>query len=134
MKTLSLLFFILSFFSVDSLNGQQLSYKPVNPNFGGSYLNYSWLLSSANAQNPFDDQDTDLGINNSPVGGFSDSVKRQILNQLTRDFFSEDGSGSEMEPGSYEVGGLVIDIVETRTGTLITIIDTGTGETTEIIL
>ena len=136
MKTLSLLilFALLSF--GNQLYGQQLNYEPVNPNFGGSYLNYSWLLSSANAQNPFDDQDMSSGLDNSPLSNFEDSIKRQILNQLTRGMFGngtgEGGIGTE--PGTYEVGGLVITIDETRTGSILTIIDSQTGEYTEIIL
>ncbi len=35
---------------------QQLVYKPVNPAFGGDTFNYQWLLSSANAQNQFDEK------------------------------------------------------------------------------
>lgn len=135
MKT-KLVFTLFLIFAVSSnLDAQQLNYRPVNPNFGGNYLNYSWLLSSANAQNPFDDQDSKYGMNNSPVGSFSDSVKRQILNQLTRGLFNGEGSGGiGMEPGSYEMGGLVITIDDTRNGSIITIIDTDTGESTEIIL
>jgi len=32
---------------------QQMVYKPMNPAFGGDGYNYQWLLSSANAQNPY---------------------------------------------------------------------------------
>lgn len=134
MKTLALFTLFLAFMVPNTLSAQQLNYRAVNPNFGGNYLNYSWLLSSANAQNPFDDQDSKFGMNNSPVGGFSDSVKRQILNQLTRGLVSGEGSGIGMEPGSYEMGGLLITIDNTRGGSIITIIDTDTGESTEIIL
>ena len=34
--------------------GQQLTYEPINPAFGGDTFNYQWLLSSANAQNSFE--------------------------------------------------------------------------------
>ena len=33
--------------------GQQLTYEPINPAFGGDTFNYNWLISSANAQNGF---------------------------------------------------------------------------------
>jgi curli production assembly/transport component CsgF len=130
MKTILLTLFIciLSQFC----NAQQLSYTPVNPNFGGSYLNYSWLLSSANAQNPFDNKQNEM-FSQSVIGGFSDSIKRQILNQLSRSLFGTDGRG-DVEEGTIEVGGLIITIENTRTGSIITIIDSETGETTEIIL
>lgn len=130
MKTF--LFTILLFVICQFGKAQQLSYTPVNPNFGGNYLNYSWLLSSANAQNSFDNQENNL-LSKSIVNGFSDSLKRQILNQLSRSLLGTDGT-SEVEEGTIELGGLLITIENTRTGSIITIIDSETGETTEIIL
>lgn len=133
--TLLIIFILTAWFTVQA---QQLTYKPANPNFGGNYLNYSWLLSSANAQNPYDDSTLSMNLNNSPVSGFSDSIKRQILNQLTRNLFgggaSGEGGNGGFEPGSFEIGGLYITIDNTRSGSIITIIDIQTGETTEIII
>lgn len=134
MKTFSQISLILLFSISLKTSAQQLSYEPVNPNFGGNYLNYSWLLASANAQNPFDNQDTGLKLQNSALSNFSDSIKRQILNQLSRGLFSEDGSGVDNETGTFEIGGLIISIENIRGGSIITIIDSETGETTEIIL
>lgn len=134
MKTFSQISLILLFSISLKTSAQQLSYEPVNPNFGGNYLNYSWLLASANAQNPFDNQDTGLNLQNTALSNFSDSIKRQILNQLSRGLFSEDGSGVDNETGTFEIGGLIISIENIRGGSIITIIDSETGETTEIIL
>ena len=41
--------------------GQQLVYTPINPAFGGSEFNYAWMLSSAESQNKFED-DQDFGL------------------------------------------------------------------------
>lgn len=125
-----ILFFTGLFFTGQTGFSQQLKYQPVNPNFGGNYLNYSWLLSSANAQDPFK-EDSKFGME-SALGNFSDSMKRQILNQLSRSLL--DGEEITGEEGTFEAGGLIIDISNTRTGTIITIIDPETGESTEIIL
>lgn len=137
MKTKYFIFLLMMFCYTTLIFGQQLTYKPVNPNFGGNYLNYSWLLSSANAQNPYDDANMNSGYNNSPVSSFSDSVKRQILNQLTRNLLGN-GTGGDAgigdQPGTFEIGGLVITVENTRSGSIITIIDTQTGETTEILI
>ncbi len=38
------------------------------------------------------------------------------------------------EDGTFEIGGLIITIEDIRGGSIITIIDSQTGETTEIIL
>lgn len=136
MKTLSIIVSIIIFSLCSKIEAQQLSYKATNPAFGGNYLNYSWLLQSAEAQNPFK-QTSNFGYDNSPINTFSDSVKRQVLNQLTRGLFggeSGTGSGSGFESGTYDIGGLVITIDDTRTGSVITIIDTDTGESTQIII
>src|SRR5690606_25439462 len=60
---------------------QQLVYTPVNPNFGGNPLNYSGLLASANAQNKFDDNQR--SSNSSLLDNFSETIKSQILSQLS---------------------------------------------------
>ncbi len=133
MKTISLLIFTLLFLLCINSSAQQLNYRPVNPNFGGNYLNYSWLLSSANSQNSFDDQESNVGFNSSAIDSFSDNIKRQILNQLSRSLFNN-GDGAGNEEGTFEIGGLIITIEDIRGGSVITIIDSETGESTEIIL
>jgi len=136
MKTLYIIASIIFISLCSKIEAQQLSYQPINPAFGGNYLNYSWLLQSAEVQNPFK-QTADYGYNNSPISTFSDSVKRQVLNQLTRGLFGGEtgsGSGSGLESGTYDVGGLIITIDDTRSGSIITIIDTDTGESTQIII
>ena len=54
MKNLSyfFLFICLLFFS-GNVFSQQLTYTPINPSFGGSPLNGSWMLGEAQAQNGF---------------------------------------------------------------------------------
>lgn len=111
---------------------QQLVYTPVNPNFGGNPLNYSGLLASANAQNKFDDNKN--SSNTSLLDNFSETVKRQILSQLSRGLFEDSENLEDLEEGTFEIGDLIISIDETRNGTVIRIIDNKTGETTEIIL
>src|SRR5690606_6631574 len=107
-------------------------YTPVNPNFGGNPMNYSGLLASANAQNQFDDKNN--LFNSSLLDNFSETVKRQILSQLSRKLFDDNEDLSNLESGTFEIGGLIISIDDTRTGTVIRIIDNETGEVTEIIL
>jgi curli production assembly/transport component CsgF len=133
MKIISqLLLTVLMCFCINA-SAQQLTYKAVNPNFGGNYLNYSWLMSSANAQNPFDNKENS-SLTSNLLSSFSDSMKRQILNQLTRSLFSGSDGGMFPSEGSIEIGGLIITIEDIRNGTIITIIDSETGESTEIIL
>lgn len=131
MRTIVFTLIAISFAGVSGY-GQQLVYTPVNPNFGGNPMNYSGLLASANAQNQFDDKNN--LFNSSLLDNFSETVKRQILSQLSRKLFDENEDLSNLESGTFEIGGLIISIDDTRTGTVIRIIDNETGEVTEIIL
>ncbi len=132
---ISFLFAVFMLMGFSMVYGQQMVYKPVNPNFGGNPLNYSGLMASAEAQNQFKEENSFGLLNQSPLSQFSESIKRQILSELTGDLLGKDESGkADLETGTTEVGGLVIDVVETRSGSVITIIDTETGESTQIAL
>lgn len=139
MKNIYLLIFIAVCLLSYSAKSQELVYEPVNPNFGGSYLNYNWLLASAKAQNPFDDTDNGFNNDRNALNQFSESTKRQILNKLSRQYLDgaqpgDQGNGVDSENGTFEIGGLVIKVEEVRNGSMINIIDTDTGESTQIIL
>ncbi|WKW46356.1 curli assembly protein CsgF [Myroides sp. JBRI-B21084] len=126
---LTIVLFFAAFFTSYA---QQLVYTPVNPNFGGNPLNYNGLINSANLQNQFDDYKNNR--DSSLLNNFSETVKRQILSQLSRKLFAENADLENLEEGTFEIGDLIISIDETREGTVIRIIDNQTGEVTEIIL
>ena len=112
---------------------QQLVYTPKNPNFGGNTFNYQWLLSSANAQNSFTDNTDRFGSDRSELEDFQESLNRQLLGQLTRSVFdSELGDG--LQPGTFNIGDLLLEIFESGEGLVINILDTTTGEQTQIIV
>jgi len=115
---------------------QQLVYKPINPAFGGDTFNYQWLLSSANAQNPYDD-DTGykdlLGDLNS-MDSFTQSLNRQLLSQLTSKLIDDKFGEGGLSPGKYMFGSLFLDISEASQGLVINILDTQTGEQSQIII
>lgn len=126
-----ILFFIMFLFGVNFCFSQQMVYQPINSAFGGSYLNYSWLLNSANAQNQFDNSKTTGYKPTSSIGGFSDSINRQILNKISQGLFGGD-TGGAMIPGVYNLGTMNITIAEYFGGLNISIIDINTGEQTNI--
>ncbi len=111
--------------------GQQMVYKPVNPNFGGDTFNYQQLLSSANAQNSF--KDPSLTSDSSGLEQFSENLNRQILGQLSRILFSQQ-LGDGLTPGTYNFGTLSLEIFDSAEGLVINILDTSTGEETQIIV
>ncbi|MFP4065853.1 MAG: curli assembly protein CsgF, partial [Bacteroidales bacterium] len=51
-----LLFCLFLFLVPMAGHSQEFVYRPVNPAFGGNYLNYQWLLNSAQAQSPFEEE------------------------------------------------------------------------------
>lgn len=135
MKTLFLLLFAI--LGNLSLKSQQLVYKPINPAFGGDTFNYQWLLSSANAQNQFDDDKSGFnslldGLNS--VDSFTDSLNRQILSQLSQKLFEDQFGDGKLQPGNYMFGSLYLEITQSSQGLLINILDTSNGQQSEIVI
>lgn len=129
MKTLLTTVLVIAFGTV--AYGQQLVYKPVNPMFGGDTFNYQQLLASANAQNSFTDPDARRSV--SGIDQFGENLNRQILGQLSRSLFT-DQLGDGLQPGSFAFGTLALEIFESAEGLVINILDTNTGEQTQIIV
>ncbi len=115
---------------------QQLVYKPINPAFGGDTFNYQWLMSSASSQNQFDDQDK-KGLNlrdlNS-LSSFTDSLNRQILSELSRKLFGDQFGDGDLKPGTYVFGSIYLEVLQTGQGLLISILNTSTGEQSQIVI
>ncbi|PVW14515.1 curli production assembly/transport component CsgF [Marixanthomonas spongiae] len=128
------IYLLFIFFSC-ALSAQQLTYKPLNPAFGGDTFNYNWMLSSANAQNGFTapgrnrDQQSDLER-------FGESLNSQILSQISRRLLQQqiEGLGDFTEPGTFTFGTLAIEVFESDEGLVINILDTSNGEQTQVIV
>ncbi len=131
LTTLSL-FAVIMLCSINSISAQDFVYKPVNPAFGGDTFNYNWLLSSAQVQDNTEAEDTDT--NGGSLDFFTESLNRQLLNQLSRDLVTSQFGEEGLTDGVYTVGDFQIDIASTFEGLSISIIDAGTGEQTQIII
>ncbi|WP_299180102.1 curli assembly protein CsgF [uncultured Chryseobacterium sp.] len=131
-------FFIIMTFAFGIFLGksQQLVYKPVNPAFGGDTFNYQWLLSSANAQNQFDEKNDlrSLLDDIEDMDSFAESLNRQILSELSRKLFEDQFGEGSLQPGNYLFGSLYLQVVTTSQGLMISILDTNTGEQSEIVI
>ncbi len=136
MKTKLLFPFVLLLLFFGSASfAQQFSYKPINPSFGGDTFNYQWMLSSATAQNKLTgparqrEQESELKK-------FSDNLNRQLLSQISRSLLQQQlGSlGNFNQEGTFTYGTLNIEIYETAEGLVINMLDTATGEETQIIV
>ncbi|WP_435579596.1 curli production assembly/transport component CsgF [Gilvibacter sp.] len=122
---------LLLFGIAQSVFGQELVYRAVNPAFGGDTFNYNWLLNSANAQNGFNDRT--LREDLSTLDDFAESINRQVLGQLTRSLFTAQ-LGDGLEAGTYSFGTLALEIFDSAEGLVVNILDTSTGEQTQIVI
>lgn len=127
---------LFAFFSyAGSLQAQQLTYKPLNPAFGGDTFNYNWLISSANAQNGFTASRTSRD-EQSDLERFGENINSQILSQISRTLLQQqlEGLGDLSQEGSFTFGTLAIEVFESSEGLVINILDTSNGEQTQIIV
>ncbi len=114
--------------------GQQLTYQPINPAFGGDTFNYQWLLSSANSQNSFEDPDAkNDNAQGSELDQFAESLNRQVLSSLSRTLFSSQ-LGEGLEEGTFPFGNLTLEIYDSAEGLVVNILDVTTGDETQIIV
>jgi curli production assembly/transport component CsgF len=128
---------VMIFFSgIFLAKSQQLVYKPINPAFGGDTFNYQWLLSSANAQNQFDEKDKSSSLLNGlgSLDSFTQSLNRQVLSELSRKLFQDQFGEGGVEAGNYLFGSLYVQISNTSQGMMISILDTSTGQQSEIVI
>ena len=134
-KTLFVLPIFLILISLSS-SAQDFVYTPKNPAFGGSPYNYSWMLSSAEAQNtieaPSDGTDPYSRYGTDPASDFAESLNRQILSRLSREIVTKQFGEDALEEGSYVLGDYQIDIGDAGSGVNITISDNTTGATTTV--
>ncbi len=123
--------FAVSIALPEAAAAQQFAFEFKNPAFGGSYLNYSWMLQSAEAQKDYTEQRADP-FNRDPLADFQNSLQRQILNQLSRELIYDRFRDIDLtKEGRFELGDYTVDIVPGLEGITITIFDVlNGGETT----
>lgn len=115
--------------------GQNFVYQPTSPAFGGHYLNYQWLMSSANTQNQYKESQ-DFGLNNDPMANFQNNLQRQVLSELTqgivRDKLGDNFDFSQ--ENTLEFGDFSIDVIPSGDGVSFRIFDAITGDQTSITI
>ena len=112
--------------------GQDLVYQPTNPAFGGSSVNYSWLLNSANNQNPYGGGQ-DFGFRDDPLQNFERQLQRRILDQISRQVIEERfGEIDLTQEGSFDFERFSVDVTPGPSGINIRVFNKQTGESTTI--
>ncbi len=119
--------------------GQSLVYRPVNPSFGGNTFNYSWMLSSAQAQDKSKDpsakssSQTAAGRSASDASSltnFSQTLQNQLLSQLSRNLFTRQFGEQGLKEGTFQFGDLQVVITNGVNGVNIQVTDGKGGQTT----
>ncbi len=133
MKSITITIFLI--FSICSFSfGQDLVYKPLNPAFGGDTFNYQWLLSSAEAQNKLTEEKNSLRGRGSDIDRFTENLNSQLLNQISRTLFSDQFGEDGLSEGTFNFGSLFVEIFPSGEGLVIDILDTSTGDQSQIII
>ncbi|MDG1330598.1 MAG: curli assembly protein CsgF [Flavobacteriaceae bacterium] len=107
--------------------GQQLVYTPINPAFGGSEFNYAWMLSSAESQNKFKD-DEGFGLD----GLDFDFLEGESL--FGENLLGQNLNGLPTTQGTSSNGNLEYEVIEGLDGLIINILNAATGEQSQIII
>ena len=138
MKIICKTLFLFLFFVTGKTYAQDFVYTPKNPAFGGNPYNYSWLLSSAQAQNTTkDDSDTSSTSSSSSTNtltNFAESLNQQILSRLSQQIVSKQFGENGLSAGTYELGDYQIQITDKTSGLNITILDNKTGSQTSVVV
>jgi len=113
---------------------QSIVYKPINPFFGGDTFNYQQLLASANAQNSFEENTGFDFTQATDLENFTASLNRQLLNSLSQDLFQQQFGDQALSVGTFVFGSLVVEVTPSSNGLSVNILDTITGEQTQITI
>lgn len=112
----------------------EVVYTPMNPSFGGSTLNFQYLMGLATAQNSFKGE-TAAGAARAPLTAserFAQQLQSRLYAGLAQQV-SESIFGENAQPsGHFVFDDQQIDFVNDGQQVTITILNTATGETTEI--
>lgn len=116
-------------------SAQDLVYRPKNPAFGGSPLNYQWLKGSAETQNAFK-PDSRSPFGRDPLADFERTLQRQILNQLSRELIAN-RFGDDLDltqEGLFDLGEFTVEIIPGLDGTVIRVFNELTGDETTVTI
>lgn len=120
-------------FGTVAAHAQSFVYHPNNPNFGGNTFNYSWMLSSATAQDRTTDpsarRNTGTSTQTSTLDSYAQSLQNQLLSRITSSLISKQFGESTLKPGTYTFGEFQVEITNGADGVVVRIVDGKGGET-----
>lgn len=126
----------LTFCFAPASRAQQFVFAFKNPAFGGPYLNYQWLLSSAEAQKDFrEESKTPDILTRDPLADFQQNLQRQILSQLSRELITNRFRDLDLtKEGRFDLGDFLVEVTPGLTGVDIQVVNNLTGQTSTITI
>ena len=122
-----------------SANAGQLEYTPVNPLFGGSPLNGSYLLSQATANNFMFTTSPSAkkaaaasAATQTPVQQFQSEITSSLLSQIAYQVSQEIIGPNAKPSGTFNLNGEIISFAQSNGQVNINIVNSATGGTTTI--
>ncbi|OYU75638.1 MAG: hypothetical protein CFE32_13520 [Alphaproteobacteria bacterium PA3] len=100
---------MVSAFAPGGAQAQDLTYKPVNPTFGGNSFNSSHLLGVANAQNDY--KDKSKAAQSSQADAFARQLQSRLLSAVSSQIVDAIFGQNPQERGKVQLGGQTIEFV-----------------------
>jgi len=119
-------------FSPSGAQAQDLTYKPINPTFGGNSFNSSHLLGVANAQNDY--KDKSKAAQSSQADAFARQLQSRLLSAVSSQIVDAIFGQNPQERGKVQLGGQTIEFVRDLVNVTITITTDSTGEVTTLVV
>ena len=111
---------------------QDITYKPVDPSFGGNPFNSAHLLGIANAQNDFKDP---KAASQQSIGEiFARQLQSRLLSALSGQLVDAIFGENPQQHGTISFGGQTITFDRGLDSVTLDIYDDATGETTTIVV
>lgn len=130
-----LLMFILIFLTFNKISASELTFKFINPAFGGDAIYGGFLLQQAQMQNKFKDTSRSLFPQKSILDRFTESFTNQLLyrmaNIMLNQIFGEDNQLPDRE-AVYSIGNFRIHYIPDSEKYTFEITDLSTGQTTTL--
>lgn len=137
MKTLKVVLLLVFLSWAGSALAQQMTFSFVNPSFGGSPLNASWLMQSAQVQSDYKQKEASATEkSDSELDEFAKNLNNQVLYSLANAIIQKQfGSlNNGLKEGLYNIGKFRINIGNGAGGVTVTIFDNTNGNQTQVTI
>jgi curli production assembly/transport component CsgF len=113
-------------------SAQDITYKPVDPTFGGNPFNSSHLLGIANAQNKYKDPSSTNSQSQADI--FARQLQSRLLSALSSQIVDAIFGENPQQHGTISFGGQTITFDRGLENVTLNITDDATGEVTTIVV